>query len=396
MASNSTTPSLQMFAFAPLGVWADILARGGGIESRYIGRAAQALLSSALSAPVRVYEKLRYSREISRVRLHESPIFIMGYGRSGTTHLHNLLVQDPEHICITTFQAMAPGLFLSGRRWLKPFMARHMPSVRPMDNVAVSVDAPQEEEIAIANMSRMSMLHHLSVPKKQEEFFRRYVLFEGLGERERRQWKRLYLEMLRKATLAAGGGRLVLKSPTNLGRVPALLEMFPRARFVHIHRNPYEVFPSILNLYRRLLPAQQLHTVDHDTIKKKLLAHYRLMFERFYQDVALIPEGHFTEIRFDDLDREPIGTLESLYETLDLGPFERTRTHVESYLTSLGRFKKNRFEPDPILMKEVEEHWGFAINRWGYHPPTPHPHSKRAGEASIHRSNARESVCGQQ
>ncbi|MBC8355082.1 MAG: sulfotransferase [Planctomycetes bacterium] len=53
---------------------------------------------------------------------------------------------------------------------------------------------------------------------------------------------------------------LVVKSPTHTGHVRLLLEMFPEAKFVHIHRNPFEVFSSTLKMLATASPWFRLHS----------------------------------------------------------------------------------------------------------------------------------------
>lgn len=43
--------------------------------------------------------------QISKQSLHPEPIFILGAYRSGTTHLHNLLAQDPAFAYVTAYNA---------------------------------------------------------------------------------------------------------------------------------------------------------------------------------------------------------------------------------------------------------------------------------------------------
>ncbi len=55
--------------------------------------------------------------------------------------------------------------------------------------------------------------------------------------------------MLRKLTVRHGSEkRLVIKSPVHTARVALLLKLFPDAQFIYIHRNPYEVFQSCVNM----------------------------------------------------------------------------------------------------------------------------------------------------
>ena len=44
--------------------------------------------------------------------------------------------------------------------------------------------------------------------------------------------------------MACGGKPLVIKSPVHTARVALLLKLFPRAKFIYLHRNPLQVFQS--------------------------------------------------------------------------------------------------------------------------------------------------------
>ncbi|MYD87157.1 MAG: sulfotransferase, partial [Acidobacteria bacterium] len=242
--TTQADPALRqhMFALAPLRVWLRLLREHGGVAPRRRGALARILLTSLGTLPLRLAESAIHGRRVRRTPIETPPVMILGYGRSGTTHLHNLLVCDPDHAGVTTYQAIAPACCLVGRRFLEPLIARQLPAKRPMDNMDVSLDLPQEEEIAIAGLSHQSFLHHLSFPRAARRCYDRYAAMQGLTPREIERWERTYLDVVRKATVIAGGRRLVLKSPSNLARVPHILRLFPGAKFVHIVRNPYVVY----------------------------------------------------------------------------------------------------------------------------------------------------------
>ena len=44
-------------------------------------------------------------------------------------------------------------------RWLEPLLLKTLPSERFIDNVPVMPDSPQEDEIALANMTEPSFYH---------------------------------------------------------------------------------------------------------------------------------------------------------------------------------------------------------------------------------------------
>ena len=87
----------------------------------------------------------------------------------------------------------------------------------------VALDLPQEEVVAIANSTHLSFLHHLSFPRHAMRLHRRYALMEGLDIRARASWEQACPGIVRKAAFHARGRRVVLKSPTNLARIPQAL-----------------------------------------------------------------------------------------------------------------------------------------------------------------------------
>ena len=353
-----------MLEFAPLREWAALL-RHHRVDVRYWPRALVGLGLSSTTLPCRVYEQLRHGARVREAALHPEPLFVLGCARSGTTHLHNLLSMDPQFGYVTNFQALVQSFALSGSRWLLPLLAKLGPIARPMDNMTLALDGPQEEELALSSCSRHSPMHCLVFPRHFDAFFRPYVL-EEWDDRQRAAWRAAYLGVLRKASLACGGKRLVLKSPTNTGRVPALRELFPEARFVHIHRDPYEVFQSIEHSYRKLMPMAQLQGVSWQTVEDDFVRSYQQMLGKYLEDRRAIPEGRLSEVRYEALSADPLGELERVYAELQLGDFERVRPTLAGYVEAQRGYERNRFEISDRVIQRVNDDWGFALEAFDY------------------------------
>lgn len=342
------------------------LLRRHGADARYRGRVAGRILTGALLEPLRWYEHVRFGARVRATRIDERPLFLLGYGRSGTTHLHYLFWQDPQFGVVTNYLANLYPVALTGRGWLERFLAARIPSKRPMDNVAITLDAPQEEDIALVNATEHAPLHFMTFPRALPELYDRYVCDLSSDAAAAAGWKAAYLAVLRKATLLAGGKRLVLKAPTHTGRVPSLLALFPDAKFVHIVRNPYRVYQSMRNLYRKILPAQVLQELDWERIEAWTIDAYVRLVSRYLEDRGRIPPGNLVEVTYEALDERPLDVLQDIYERLGLGDFDAVRPRLAGYLESLGRFEKNRFDyPDQVL-ETVNRHWGFALDAFGY------------------------------
>ena len=371
-------------AFAPLSVWARLILENRGVARPYWSRAARVLALSALTTPLRVAESLIWSRQVNEVVLDPPPLFILGFARSGTTHLQNLITQDARFGYFTTWQGATSAFSLTGRGWLKRLMEKGIAAsgegeqTRPMDNVKITLDSPQEEDLALANASHASFIHQLSFPRRTLPLFDKYVMMgtdadgESSGKlppRELRRWERDYLGVLRKAALLAGGKPMVFRNTVNTARADHLLRLFPRAKFINIVRNPYAVYPSVLHLYRTLLPLYQLDRYDREEMERLLVEMYRRVMAKYLRDRERIPAGQLAEVRYEDLDRDPLGETARLYRELDLPGWSDAEPRVAAYLRTLSGYRKNRLSMDRGDIDRVSEHWGFAVDAWGYEPP---------------------------
>ena len=354
--------------------WLRVLWRGRDIDGIYIPRLLFVCLTTLLTSPLRAWERIRYGRTLRATTIHPSPIFIIGHWRSGTTHLQNLLCQDKNLGFLSTFQAMAPGFCLTGDPGMKRRLATLTNSrykTRLIDNIPLSLDAPQEDEFALAGLTPWAFIHAFSFPRQTMEIFRKAVLFEDMGAASMSEWMRAYLSILRKATWISGGRRLVAKNCAHSARIKTLLKLFPDAKFIHIHRNPYQVFLSTLHLYRTVLLHSQLQRVDPMHIETCVLRVYVQLMQRFLCDKSLIPAGNLVEIRFEDLEREPLDQLQRIYSDLGLPGFGSAERDFRAYLASVSAYRKNRYEMTASDVAKINEQWAFAFDAWGYERVEP-------------------------
>ena len=362
-------PNIHPSTMAPLTTWARLLWENRGVAPPYWGKLAGILLLSSLASPLRLAERLRYGRHVTHTPIAPQPLFILGFARSGTTHLHNLLQHDPQYGTVSTFQAAVPTFFLIGRGWLKRQMAKSVPATRPGDNVRVSLDAPLEEEVALSNTCALSPVHHLSFPQQTRAYLDKYLTMQGCTNKELARWEQVYLDILRKATLAHNGRPLVLKSPNNTSRIPHLLRLFPEAKFIHIVRNPYRVYGSMLHLYQTILPLFQLQDIAGDDIVDYVLHGYTLTMRAYLHDRALIPKRNLAEVRFEDLERQPLAELERLYTELALPGWQQAQGPIREYLHTLSGYQKNRLSLDHSAIKRIKQEWQFVLDAWPYPLP---------------------------
>ncbi|MEM7201179.1 MAG: sulfotransferase [Planctomycetota bacterium] len=335
------------------------------IHPRFAARMLLVAATSLAGTPLRLWERVVHGRRIAGVRVPD-PVFIIGHWRSGTTHLHNLMSLNPEFGYVSNFQATVPDFSLVGPRWLKPILQRVVPQKRPMDNMTWPMDAPQEEEIPLAKMMPFSFYTQFLFPRQTLRLFRQYVLRRGAPSGLDREFERAYYRVLQIATLHSRGKRLMLKNPVNTARIPQILALFPNAKFVHIHRAPHEVFASTANLRGKLLPITTLQKLgDHDPTET-ILALYEDLMRRYLTDRERIPAGNLVEVRFDDLEREPIETVRQIHKALDLPGLTGTEPRLRDYCDAQRSYRKNRLALPVGVRQRVEARWAFAFEAFGY------------------------------
>ncbi len=336
------------------------------VDWPYYHRAAFISLTSVMNSWYRRKERRLYQSEIERVEIEEPPLFILGHWRSGTTHLHNLLAQDTRQFAFpNTYQVVNPHTFLCTEEVNTRRFAFLVPKKRLMDNMALSFEAPQEDEIAQCLLTLQSLYLGMSFPRK-EDYYARYLTFHDVSPEEIAEWKAGFTWFLKKLTLKYGR-TLLLKSPPHTARIRMLLELFPDARFVHIHRNPFEVFQSHQHFFDTATWYTYLQRPDVEGIDERIIQRYRILYDAFFTDQPLIPDGQFHELSYEELERNPVHAIRTLYERLGLEGFDTMEPSLREYLDSISGYQKNAY-PDlsPELRDRAAQEWKRSFEEWGY------------------------------
>eukprot|EP00027_Filamoeba_sp_ATCC50430_P001594 CAMPEP_0168553002 /NCGR_PEP_ID=MMETSP0413-20121227/7019_1 /TAXON_ID=136452 /ORGANISM="Filamoeba nolandi, Strain NC-AS-23-1" /LENGTH=273 /DNA_ID=CAMNT_0008583657 /DNA_START=339 /DNA_END=1160 /DNA_ORIENTATION=+ len=250
--------------------------------------------------------------------------------------------------------------------WSWPFFAFSVPDVRDVDGMKMGPDAAQEEEIAYKMLSNHCWLQVEWFPRDYERFFREDILFEGKeGVKAKRAISEAIVYWARKLTFKYGGKQLVLKNPSNTGRVKLLRELFPNAKFIHIHRNPYDVFPSQIKNIKWILD-----TVDfQDTNTQKMAEEFTAWTYPEFMKLALeyknqIPEENFYELSFDDLERRPVEIMREIYEKFRIDDYSEKR--FRDYLATVSSHKKNTFSMPQATVEKINKSLDFVFKRYNY------------------------------
>ena len=286
------------------------------------------------------------------------------------------MVVDPRHTSPNTNQCFAPNHFLESEPIIVPLTGFLIPSRRPMDNMPAGWNRPQEEEFAFVNLGLQSPYASVIFPADPQQD-REYLTLEDVPAADLNRWKKLFVTFLREVTMRTPK-RLVLKSPTHTARIRVLLELFPDARFVHIVRDPYVVFPSTVNLWKKLSEKHGLQKPNFEGLEEYVLQTFETMYDRFEADRALIDPANFCELTYEDLVRDPVGQIRNIYEQLNLGDFDQILPALQAYLASVDGHEKNRYTLSPAMRDQITEQQAGFIQQYGYTEPGE-MQSRRAG-----------------
>jgi hypothetical protein len=247
----------------------------------------------------------------------ERPVFVMGLPRTGTTALHRLLHADP----------MAQGLEM----WITQY-----PQPRPPRET-------WESDPIFAGMQQAFRAHHVASPEylgihymdatSVEECWRllrqtgKSNSYESLANVPRytqwlakQDWTDAYArhkQNLQLIGLNDPEKRWVLKNPSHMTALDALMTVYPDALVVHTHRDPVTCIASSCSLSAETTAGHSTTFVG-ETIGRTQLDLWSRAYDAFHQARPKYDQAQFVDVAFGDLRADPLGVTRRVYEQFDL------------------------------------------------------------------------------
>jgi len=336
------------------------------ISFAYFPRLIYSLALSCFLSPFRYRDSHFMKKMYDKIHIDKSPVFLLGHWRGGTTYLHNMLSKDDQFGFFSTFDAYLPGACITGERLLKGIVAGSLPKKRPMDDVRMDADFPQEEEYAIGGMSIFSYYHGWCFPRNMD-LYNRYVWLDDVNQEVIDDFKQTYLYLLKKASFKNNGKRLLLKNPSNTARVKILLEMFPDAKFIHIHRNPYFQYLSMVRFMKLVIPLYCLqHTPPFEVVEEHLFRMYERMYRKYFDERKMVPDNNLIEVKYEHFVANPLQQLKRIYGKLGLSDFSVVEQRFYAYMLSQSEIHPRKYVVTDEVKQKVYSRWNFAFDAFGY------------------------------
>ena len=324
------------------------------------------LFQNALWSPLLSWrEKKVFGDKLRSFKAPDDPVIIIGHWRTGTTFLHQLLALDEQFICPTVFQASFPDSFLVSGRYFRPVFSA-LVKKRPMDNVRMGFDDPQEDEFALAKLTPDSPLLKMIFPEKPGYFLNDAIDLNPKKE-NREMWKNRMAAFCAK--IRQGSGRTVLlKNPAHSLRIPLIRETFPRAKFIYLHRHPYNVVASSLNLWNVMASDNQLKGKPYFPGLNEVTEGLIKFYDVIGRDLAGLPPGTYCEVGYEALEADPVAEIKGIYKAIGLEFNPAFEGHIRLNLAKEKDFKKNSYNFDEQQKAQVYHQMKKQFEQYHYKP----------------------------
>jgi hypothetical protein len=311
----------------PLGVLLESIERESQLNpvGRFITRKR---LIGVLGNRLRAQKYFTACPEILRQKVAQ-PIVITGLQRTGTTLLHRMMASDPDTRSLRSWEAVNPAPFLNPGSFIKAEVAKVRADTRismaklsakilsylSPDFYAVhpiEVDS-QEEDVLLLDFSFLSTVPEslLKVPGyarwlENQDYLPAYKYMRDLLKLL--QWQK-------------PGTRWILKTPHHLEHTETLLEVFPDAKFVQLHRDPCTALASFCSMIAHSRGVLS-DIVDPVEIARHWLRKQLRMIDASMKVRATALNKKFFDVFYYDLIRDPVCEIRKVYEFLGV-PFSK-------------------------------------------------------------------------
>lgn len=357
---------LRYIPFYPLFVLLYLAVKNKGVHVLRLHLFLLYVLKVILLEVFRLPELLIFDWSIRNHKLKHAPVFIIGHWRSGTTHLQNMMRQDPETTSTDIYSSLfADNYFITGS-WLKPllnFILKKINAAYSIQRSKLDLNLPGELDTAMVSLYSTNAYTwgHLFA-KCFEQYTSELVFFRG--KKKPGDWISDYDYLIRKISLRSGNMRVIVKSPGDTARIQLLLSKYPDARFVFIHRNPVEVFLSTRYLWQVILKEYSLQKISAEETDRLVVSTYEKLLKSYLEQKRGIPPQQLIEIGYEELNQQPLDAIRKIYSHFGM-PYEHEK-QLQKFIGGNRNYHKVNYVTDTQTETLLRDKWRFAFEEWKY------------------------------
>jgi hypothetical protein len=247
----------------------------------------------------------------------ERPMIVLGMPRTGTTVISYLLDKDPARRSLLHWQCVDP---------IPPASTETLRT----DPRCLALLEEQQKMLAMVKQANVPLPHWEDADGPTEDMFIHNQDFKGLSwdaflsTPRYYQWlfdeadmtstyeyQKRYLQVLQ----STARGNWSLKMPSHSVHIEALLKVFPDARLIWAHRDPYKATGSLANLWK--MPKAmvlQPDAIDPHAMGRDAMAQMRYHVERPLRARDRIGDERFFHMYYHEMMRDPMDVMRRIYE----------------------------------------------------------------------------------
>jgi hypothetical protein len=318
---------------------------------------------NALQARLELTEWRKRHPEITREKI-DRPIFIIGLPRTGTSITHELLAADPRHRAPRHWEVRNPCPPPERATYTTdPRIERADRQIRLWCEIVPEYDTMHElgGDIPVEDVQVMG---HSFVA---DEWMARHVVpsyAAWYNACDRVPAFEFHKQMLQNLQWRCPGDRWVLKSPSHMSQLDALLAVYPDARIIFTHRDPIKILPSVVSI------LYSTAFVRSDAVDASAMANWftgetcKALVDGMtaLRESGKLPAAQCFDLRYSDLMKDPIAALATAYDHFGIDYPESARQAQRDYIANKprGRHGSHRYDFSDTGLDLATERARFA------------------------------------
>ena len=307
--------------------------------------ALKGLLERTLYGRLRIEQSIQQQPEILQKTIKQ-PIFIIGMPRTGTTILHALMHQDPQHRSPLAWECLLPHPVPTDKNYQdNPQLQQVQKEFGQLFQLVpdfkkkhyMEADSPQEcLGINALDFNSFQTIAQVYIPSYLEWFSNESDQLSTM------KFHKKFLQYLESGGQTAA--RWLLKSPVHLFRLKEIFEVYPDACIIMTHRHPSRVVPSAASLVGSV---RSLYS-DHEDLARtgrEQAAIWSSYFDRFLSArQELNREAQIIDVKFEDFVQDQMTIIRQIYTHFGWELSEDATTNMQQFLVNNPKDKHGKHD----------------------------------------------------
>jgi len=297
----------------------------------------------ALGRRVQIHDYIQSHPEVLDAPV-ERPLVVLGMPRTGTTVISYLLDQDPLRRSLLHWECLEPV----------PPASTEMLRTDPR---CLAMLEYRQRLLEMIQDGRVAIPHWEDADGPTEDMFIQNQDFKGLSWDAFLPTSRYAEWLINEADMTSAYEYQNLKMPSHSVHIETLLKVFPDARLIWAHRDPYKATGSLCNLFK--MPKSLVHhpeAVDLEAMGRNAMTQMKSHVERPLRTRDRIGDDRFFHMYYHDMMNDPMDVMRRIYEWAGDELTDETAARMQTWLTE---HPQDRFAPNTYTLDQ----YGLSVEK---------------------------------